>query len=109
MMARCGMIIQIETEKAVASYVGYHMTNGVKDVELDDQNDKGWRWVTAVCEKLKTEYDNLEKQELEWLAQGYISQLLYAMYPGYHFDVRTRVDQFAENYIKIRFIEECYE
>ena len=111
-MGRGPIILKKEFEEAIAAYVGYHLTEGMMDVDLEsDAEDSPRIWTVAVCNKLKKCYKQLSDDELECLAVLYAQEVLRAVYPGAKFTVLSYFFHgkvVEEEYIKIGIYAEFW-
>lgn len=111
-MGQGPIILKKEFEEAIVAYVGYHLTEGMMDVDLESDAEEPQRiWMVAVCNRLKKCYKQLSDDELESLAVLYAQEVLRAVYPAARFTVFSHFFQgkiAEEEYVKIGICAEFF-
>lgn len=103
------LFLDDDVQMAFGSAVGGKMSQCVESVEMENENSRGRRWVAVECRILNERFSGLTEQELGWVAEGMLKDLLVKAYGGYFFSVYAKVHCYSEKAFRIYYFAEVFE
>lgn len=103
------LVLDDEIEMALGGAVGRKLSVSVENTSMENETSMRRRWAAIECSILNERFADLTEQELEWVAEGMLRDLLMKAYGGYYFSVAAKVHCHSEKEFTIYYHTEVFE